>query len=127
MLRYGQVHGLWSYMGISNGRACCHVWAYGVVAPPYMGIRYGRTGHIWACDLVVYPYMGIMYRDTHPVVWACDLVPPPIEDGLGPNVMVQAVQLGLAPSCSIPIYGHMIVHYTHIWPWDHALYPYMAI
>ena len=25
--------------------------------------------------------------------------------------------------CSIPIYGHMIIHYTHIWSCDHVLKP----
>ena len=93
--------------------AQCHIWALFMAELPHMGISYGRADIYDIIDSNLAPRWPPFIRQL--------CVPPPLS-----CLTPLSCLMGRQP-CSVPIYGHMTMNCTHMWPYDHVLYPYMVM
>ena len=105
-----------------------HMWSYEHALYPYVALTQCPRvlvaidyTHMWSYDHALYPYVALTQcprdlstRRWH-LVWEYLLLPVP---GLLSALDAPGKGDHRRPgSCIIPIYGHMIMHYTHMWPY----------
>ena len=86
-----------------------HTWRFDHMICPHMAIG----PHIWRFDHMICPYMVIRPYDVS--IYGTPTMRLPRED-----VQKDLADVHRYMRCIIPIYGHMSMHYTHIWSYDHC-------